>query len=342
MHKLATGMTPRRALFRAALLPAILAASLFGPGPARAQAPGQGGQVDQARLHYERGMQLFNEDNYEAALNEFERAYEIAPSFRILYNMARIQRQQNNYAAALQNFQGFLTEGGAGIDEARRREVERDVELLRSRVATVDLKVNVEGADLYVDDVPVCAGVQGQRGCIGKSPLSGPLLVNPGRRKISAVKAGYVTAASTVKVVGSDRTSLRLDLRPLGASAEADGGGRGGGGSSALAVGAWAGTGAFAIAAGVTGVLMLRAQSDLRDRRDQFVGDRSALDDDSKKVKNLALATDILGGVAIAGAVAATIFTIRAAGSGEPAPAERAAKLRFDFGPTGASLSGRF
>src|SRR5689334_22666620 len=60
--------------------------------------------VDRARVHYERGLQLFNEENYEAALFEFERAYELAPSYKILYNMARIQRQQNNYAAALRSY----------------------------------------------------------------------------------------------------------------------------------------------------------------------------------------------------------------------------------------------
>jgi hypothetical protein len=321
--------------------------ALAQPAPPAGGQPGSAGQpsqVDQARTHYERGMQLFNEDNFEAALNEFERAYELAPSFRILFNMARIQRQQNNYAAALQNFQSFLAEGGTAVSDERRREIERDIEVLRSRVASVDVRVNVEGAELFVDDVPVCAGIQGQRGCIGKSPLSGPLLINPGRRKISAMKAGYGTASTLVRVVGSDRTNVRLELRPTTAGGAATNAVEAEGGSSGtLAIATWVGTGAFAIAAGVTGVLALKAQNDLRERRDQYVGTSVALDDDSKKVKNFALATDILGGVAIVGAVAATIFTIQAVSSGdEPARADRGARLRFDVGPAGAALSGRF
>ncbi len=349
MYQFTPGNPLKRAFFRTVATAALAAASLGRPAPASAQpapAAPAGGQIEQARTHYERGMQLFKEDNYEAALNEFERAYELAPSYRILDNMARIQRQQNNYAAALQNFQTFLAEGGANVGEERRREVERDVAVLRSRVAVVDVRVNVEGADLYVDDVPVCTGVMGQRACAGKSPLPGPLFVNPGRRKISAVKAGYGEASATVRVVGSDRTNVRLDLRPAaaaGAARDEGGGEGGGGGSGTAAVVAWAGTGAFAAAAVVTGVLTLRAQGDLRDRRDEFVGDRSALDGDAKKVKNLALATDVLGGLAIAGAAVATVFTLRAAGSGPEAPrVEKGAGLRLDVGPTGAWLSGRF
>jgi Tetratricopeptide repeat len=308
-----------------------------GPSPAAA-APGPAGQVEQARLHYERGLQLYSEDNFDAALNEFERAYELAPSYRILYNMARVQRQQNNYAAALRNLQNYLAEGGASVPDERRREVERELETLRARVATVDVEVNVPGAGLYVDDQPACAGVLGQPPCVGRSPL----LVNPGRRKISAVKAGYETASTELRVSGSDRARARLTLRPA-ARAEA---GSSGGGATTRAVAAWAVTGAVAVGAAVTGAFTLDAQRDLRRQRDGLVeGGPAALDDDSRRVKNLALATDVLGGVAIVGGVVSTILTIKAAsGRGEAPPEARgaASALRFDVGPAGAALSGRF
>ena len=316
--------------------PASPAAAPTTPAPAGG-AP-QTSDLERARVHYDRGIQLYNEENYDAALFEFERAYELAPSYKILYNMARIQRQQNNYAAALINFKRYLQEGQSNIPDERKKEVDHEIELLKPRVATIDIKVNVDGADVYLDDSPVCTGVQ--TGCIGKSPLPGPVTVNPGRRKITAQKTGYAPGSAIVRVVGSDNVSAQVEMVSLDrAQKPVDPAPRN------RAIIAWSATGAFAIAATVTGVLALNQQSKLKTDRDTANQDPNVLSNDSKKVKNFALATDILGGVAIVGGALSVWLTLSAVNAGnepEKAKQQERAGWNFDIGPTGASVFGKF
>src|SRR5262245_52890005 len=44
-------------------------------------------KMAEARQRFERGLALFEEKNFEAARVELERAYEIAPTWKLLYNI---------------------------------------------------------------------------------------------------------------------------------------------------------------------------------------------------------------------------------------------------------------
>src|SRR5258708_11228603 len=100
-----------------AVLPIVLTMTLLCP-PALAQTPGPTGgrtpsqqDIDEARKHYDKGLQLFNEEAYEAALAEFERAYQLAPTYKILYNTGKIYRARNDFVSALRDFERYLAEG---------------------------------------------------------------------------------------------------------------------------------------------------------------------------------------------------------------------------------------
>jgi hypothetical protein len=311
----------------------VLAQGATGTPPAAGQS-----DVERARVHYDRGIQLFNEENYDAALFEFERAYELAPSYKILYNMARIQRQLNNYAAALQNFRRYLAEGGNNIPDERKKEVDREIEMLKPRVATIDIKANVDGADVYLDDSPLCTGTQ--TGCVGKSPLPAPITVNPGRRKVTAQKSGYAPGTAVVRVVGSDAVTAKVDLAPL---AEVDRSADPA--AKTRAIVGWSATGAFAVAGAVTGVFALNAQSKLKTDRDAPEQDPAVLSNDSRKVKSLSLAADVLGGVAVLAGLVSTYLTVKAfqqAARSSPEKPDQAATVKLEVGPNGAFVLGSF
>src|SRR5690348_12705741 len=53
--------------------------------------------VRAARSHFQRGVVLYRSGAYDAALAEFSRAYDAAPNYRILYNLAQIQAQKHDY-----------------------------------------------------------------------------------------------------------------------------------------------------------------------------------------------------------------------------------------------------
>ena len=269
--------------------------------PAKADDP-----IERARLHYERGLQLFNEENYDAALFEFDRAYELAPSYKILYNMGRIQRQQHNYAAALRSYARYLREGGTGVPPERQAEVEKEISILKPRVAAITVKVNIDGADVYSDDIPVCTATI-ESSCVGKSPLRTPIMVNGGRHKITATKAGYAPATSLVSVVGSDAIEVKLDLvsysQPTAAPTNPW--------KLPMFIG-WGVTGAGLITAGITGYLATSAKDDQQAAVDRFGTTRSELDDAKDKTRTLGNVTDaFLIGSAVAAGVS-TYLTIRA------------------------------
>ncbi len=351
---------PMRLLSATALSTFVVLSASFAyaqqpAGPAGAQeAPGAPGgsasssSVEKARVHYERGLQLFNETNYDAALFEFERAYELAPSYKILYNMGRIQREQNNYAAALRSYSRYLREGGTAIPAERRAEVEKEIGVLKPRVAEVTVKVNIDGANVYADDVPVCAATI-ESSCIGMSPLREPIVVNGGRHKFTATKKGYSTATALISVVGSDTTEVRLelvDLTPPPPPKQNP--------WVIPTIAGWSATALTLIGGGITGALTLGARDDQEALRKapakpglSAADYRTQLDEARDKTQTLAGVTNALNITSAVFAGASAYFTIKmigfSKGQKEAAPKPKTGKS-FDLqvSPLGVGATGTF
>ncbi len=283
-------------------LPALAQGAPPSSPPPTAQAgKSVGNPVERARVHYERGLQLFNEENYDAALFEFERAYELAPSYKILYNMGRIQRQQNNYAAAMRSYTRYLLEAGGNVPAERRAEVEAEMAVLRPRVASVKVTVNLDGATVYADDIPVCTATI-ESSCVGKSPLQAPIIVNGGRHKITATKPGYAPATSLVSVVGSDHIDVKLDLVAYAQAAAPP---------RRVPWGGWVATGVLAAGAGVLGYLSLSQSAKLEDERGQLNVDADKLDSRASRTKTFGLIGDGLAVTAVVVGAISLYYTIK-------------------------------
>src|SRR3954469_14619078 len=85
-----------------------------------------GTSLKEAGKHFQRGVALYNEADYRAALVEFRRAYDIAPNAAVLYNIGQTYYQLQNYAAALTTLQHYL--GEAGPTAPHRHEVEQTLD----------------------------------------------------------------------------------------------------------------------------------------------------------------------------------------------------------------------
>jgi tetratricopeptide (TPR) repeat protein len=57
-------------------------------------------------------VSFFRRHLYQEALVEFQRAYQLSPNYRVLYNIARTAGLLKNHALALESFQRYLEEGG--------------------------------------------------------------------------------------------------------------------------------------------------------------------------------------------------------------------------------------
>lgn len=273
----------------------VLAAPLAAAEPTAAD-------VAKARPHYKRGVELYQDGAFDAALVELEKAYAIAPSYKILYNVGLVYVQLNDFAGALGAYRKYLDEGGKAVDAKRRTEVEKEIDKLQTRVGTVQVNVNVEGADILVDDEVV-----------GKSPQEAPLLVNAGKRKIAASKAGYTPVARVLVIVGGDEKDLLLELRSTSEPPKASTTPKSTPKSSTPKTEEpgtpvpwlwWGVTGALAAGTTVAGVLTLSSQSDLDDKK-AAPSKGDDLQTAADKTRTLAIVTDVLlAGTVIVGGYA--------------------------------------
>ena len=95
---------------RLATLAALCGVLALVAGPAAAQ-------TDEARTQFEQGIALYDEGKYDQAAIAFQRAFELKPSYKILYNIAQAQNQLGHYAAALEAFARYLAEGGDAVPD---------------------------------------------------------------------------------------------------------------------------------------------------------------------------------------------------------------------------------
>jgi hypothetical protein len=295
----------------AIVLAAWTALQAADPGAPAARPP-TAEELSEATDRFQRATEMFEEQNLPGALAEFRRAYAIAPSYRLLYNIGQICYLMRDYPCALDSFSRYLSQGGSEIPRARQTEVQRDLARLQARVARVRVVVDRPGAEVSVDDVVV-----------GKSPLDEPLLVAAGRPKVSATLAGHAPASKVVEVAAMETATVQLSLQSLTAPPAADRlAGEGAPDLSRVAaprapvpVTPWLITGALAAGAGVAGALALWSSSDLKKRREQFgVAQQGDLSARASRTARLALAADILVTSTLLTAGISTYMTVARSG----------------------------
>jgi len=186
--------------------------------------------------------------------------------------------------------------------------------------------------------------------CVGVTPLPLPVIVNPGTRKITAIKQGYQNALAQLTIAGGDQSTAKLELFDLTPPVEDTG-------PRTRAIVAWSVTGALAIGAGVMGVLTLEKKKTYNDDRNKpgcpsgLINSNdcnrntfATLDSERKDTKTFALVTDILAGTALVSGAISVYFTVKASHKTLIQPDEHAAikSLRLSAGPGSAFLSGAF
>ena len=280
--------------------------------------------VDEGRALFGKGVALFRAGDFRAALEQFTRAYAIAPSFRIQFNIGQTCAELQDHACATRAFEQFLADGGKQVPPAQRTTAERELRRLHALVGTVHVAVNVAGADVAIDDVPV-----------GTSPLPAPITVNTGRRKISASKPPLAPVTSTIDVGAGQAADASLVLvdaagTPLPPSVAEEPS------RTPFWIGVTA-TGTLVVATVVLGVLTLGAKSDLDGAVGRFGATTNDIEHARSRVDSLALVTDVLGGAAlVAGGITTYLYV-------STRPASKAGSAtQIGFSPGGITLKRAF
>jgi tetratricopeptide (TPR) repeat protein len=117
----------------------------------------------EAKKMHELGVDLAKQEKYEEATKAFRRAYDLRPSWKLLFNIGQCEAGSKRYGHALTAFERYLVEGGDSVPEERRTYVAKELERLRPLVGMVEVTAP-EGAEVFVDNESM-----------GVTPLDAPL-----------------------------------------------------------------------------------------------------------------------------------------------------------------------
>jgi hypothetical protein len=152
---------------------------------------------------FEAGLDLYKRGTFKDALVQFHKAEELAPHSGILYYIGESYFKLEEYPEALQTLQRYLNEAGKTLSPTRTAEVQGDLEVIKSRIARVDIVTKDPGVDISIDGT-----------LIGKSPLGQPVQLGVGRHKIQVSKTGFDPAAMVVKITSNKPTTVALNPLP--------------------------------------------------------------------------------------------------------------------------------
>lgn len=176
---------------------AALALTLVLTTPRGARA--QDARAD-ARAHFERGVELFDEGRLVQALAEFEEAYRISPAPAVLYNVAQLHAELGQSVEAVRAFEQFLSESN-DVEPELRAEVEAALRRERARIGALLVTASVAGARISVDDVEV-----------GTAPLTGTVAVSAGEHVVTAQAEGCETVRHRFRIAGGQTYAVSLEL----------------------------------------------------------------------------------------------------------------------------------
>jgi len=157
---------------------------------------------EEARTHFKAATELYDENNFRGALTEFKRAYELSPSYKLLFNIGQVEMELQDYAEALKAYSRYLREGGSDVPADRVTQLNAEVERLKGRVGYIIAQATA-GAEIVIDNTS-----------IGYAPLPEPVAVNTGRHEITVRAAGRDPLTRVVDVAGKQQLTVVLELAP--------------------------------------------------------------------------------------------------------------------------------
>jgi tetratricopeptide (TPR) repeat protein len=303
-----------------------------GSGSAPTDGAGQAAR-DEAARRFEAARSLYAQGDVELAAIELERAYELVPDQSVLYNLGQLRLKLRHYARARRALERYLEQAGADLPAERRESVGADLEVLRSRTATLHVTANVEGAEVVVDDTVV-----------GHTPLSAAVLLDAGEHRIAVRKPGYATRRARVLLGGAESKALEVSLELVSEQSGSPALSRSNAqppvrlGDAAPARNdawtwiAWSAAGTLAASAAVTGILGIVASNDLDRLKDNPDVTRGELESTGRRAQGLLLASDILAGASLVAAGTALYLTFSGgARSKQPPPSKTGLGVGVSF-----------
>src|SRR5580700_9449878 len=190
-------------LLFAALLTAQPTLALAQPRPGPAAVDVRSQLTENARKAWDAAKQLAEARDYKGALVELQRAYDLSNNPRILFNVGALEKLLTHYARAVDAWEKELREGAGKLTPTEAAEARSSIAIVQQFVTTIDVTANEADATLFIDDYPV-----------GKTPFTGPVKIDVGKRAVRLSKDGFVDAVQTVDAASGQRLPVSFTLEP--------------------------------------------------------------------------------------------------------------------------------
>lgn|GEM_PF-3055166 len=156
---------------------------------------------ERARQLYEAGVAAFDAGDFAAARAAVEESYRLYPSLRTLYSLGLCHHALGEFGPALRSLEQYLREAGPNAPPEMRARAEELVAQMRAELGRLEIRVNVEGAEILVDGEVV-----------GRSPLSAPVEVGPGWHVVEARHEAWDGVPQRVNVPAGSSATVELAL----------------------------------------------------------------------------------------------------------------------------------
>ncbi len=182
---------------------ALTLALLLVARGAAAQTPPSPAAVAEARERFQRGVALSDERNYNAAMVEFQRAFELTRNPAVLFNISATHELTGHYVEALDAMLDYERLAPRDTVAQRRAEIDATLARLRGRIGTLVVRFEADGLQVQVDGL--------QRAV---TEARAGLRLSAGRHRISLAAPHYTPREEELDLAGGSTVVLSEPLSP--------------------------------------------------------------------------------------------------------------------------------
>jgi hypothetical protein len=173
---------------------------LVGSVSLRAAVASADSHVD-AGTHFEAGVHAFEEQRFSDAAREFEQAYQLEPTWQVLFNLGSVYAALGRPVEAVDAFERYESDGGARVSDERRQTVDAELARQRAKIAFLDIRVNEPNAEIRID-----------LRLVGRSPYPGPVKLGEGTHVVEVALDGRKPQRRELRLVGGQHLSAAFTL----------------------------------------------------------------------------------------------------------------------------------
>ncbi len=175
----------------------------LGVGLFLAAGTGAADDKAEAKKHFKAGVALFKAEKFDGAAVEFDESARLYKTKGALFNLANCYKALSRYAEALATLRLLEGEFKGALGEEMLDAVKQVKDEIDSITGELRVKVNRDGAEIYMDDE-----------LVGRSPLPGPLLLGPGYHVVRVELKGMETYSRKVKLVSGANLKIEVNFKP--------------------------------------------------------------------------------------------------------------------------------